>query len=109
MDAAKSPQSAPSSRHLSKKEHAPKISNNTSHTVAVDIWSNGHLILTSGDKVYGSWYDIGSERTEFLNLLIHVDPLQRPDAAAALEKLKELEQKYQTQLQCISQPKKPRQ
>jgi len=108
MDAAKSPQSAPSGRHLSKKEHAPEIFNTTSHTVAVDIWSIGHLILTSGDKVYGSWYDIGSERTEFLNSLIHVDPLQRPDAAAAFEQLKELERNYQTQLQCISQSKKLR-
>jgi len=108
MDVVKSLQSAPSSQYLSKKEHAPEIFNNISHTVAVDIWSIGHLILTSRHKVYGSWYDIGSERTEFLNLLIHVDPLQRPDAAATFEQLKELEQKYQAQLQCISQPKKPR-
>jgi len=103
MDAAQSPQSAASGRHLSKKEHAPEIFNNTSHTVAVDIWSIGHLILTSGHKVYGSWYDMGSERTKFLTSLLHDDPLQRPAAAAALNQLNELERKYQTQLQLISQ------
>jgi len=92
-----SPALAGTGKHLSKEEHAPEIFNNTSHTVAVDIWSIGHLIRTSGNEA--SWKDSGGVRTEFLKSLTHNDPLQRPSAAAALDQVMQLELQYQTALQ----------
>jgi len=39
------------------------------------------------------------------NLLIHNNPLHRPNAADALHQLRQLEQQYQTQLECRRKPK----
>ncbi|POM69094.1 Crinkler (CRN) family protein [Phytophthora palmivora] len=94
MDAAQSPQVSPSGNHLSQAEHAPEIFSDGNHTTAVDVWSVGRLIQTCGDVVYGSWYDTGRERTQFLELLMHDDPSRRPTAAAALDRLRQLEQEY---------------
>ncbi|POM77496.1 Crinkler (CRN) family protein [Phytophthora palmivora] len=94
MDAAQSPQVSPSGNHLSQAEHAPEIFSDGNHTTAVDVWSVGRLIQTCGDVVYGSWYDTGRERTQFLELLMHDDPSRRPTAVAALDRLRQLEQEY---------------
>jgi hypothetical protein len=94
MDAAQSPQASPSGHHLNRTDHAPEIFSDDSHTTAVDVWSVGRLIQTCGDVVYGSWYDTGRERTQFLELLMHEDPSRRPTAVAALDRLRQLEQEY---------------
>ncbi|KAF1316992.1 Crinkler, partial [Globisporangium splendens] len=99
VDAAPSPQDAPSGRHLSQEEHAPEIHSDDQHTTAVDMWSVGYLIETSGVRVYESWYDLYGERTEFVQQLMHDDPSQRLTAAAALEQLLQLEQQYIEQKQ----------
>ncbi|KAF1324654.1 Crinkler, partial [Globisporangium splendens] len=99
VDAAESPQYKPSGRHLSQEEHAPEIHNSDHHTTAVDMWSVGHLIQTSGRSVYGSWHDLGEERTAFMRRLMHDDTSQRPTAAEALEQLTQLEQQYMEQHQ----------
>lgn len=44
--------------------------------------------------VYGSWYDLGGERTQFIKLLTDDDPSRRPTAAAALDRLRQLEQTH---------------
>ncbi|KAL7993807.1 putative protein kinase [Plasmopara halstedii] len=94
MDAARSPQASPSGNHLSQAEHAPEIFSDGNHTTAVDIWSVGRLIQTCGDVVYGSWYDTGRERTEFLELLMEDDQSRRSTAVAALDRLRQLEQEH---------------
>ncbi|ETM47996.1 hypothetical protein F441_22449 [Phytophthora nicotianae CJ01A1] len=94
MDAAQTPQLSPSGNHLSEAEHAPEIFSDGIHTTAVDVWSVGRLIQTCGGEVYGSWYDTGRERTQFLELLMHDDPSRRPTAVAALDRLHQLEQEY---------------
>ncbi|GMF20960.1 unnamed protein product [Phytophthora lilii] len=80
MDAAQSPLSSPSGGHLSRAERAPEIFSNISHTTAVDVWAVGRLIQTCGD-VYGSWYDTGRVRSQFLEQLMDNDPAIRPAAA----------------------------
>ncbi|ETO84833.1 hypothetical protein F444_01300 [Phytophthora nicotianae P1976] len=94
MNASRSPQASPSGNHLSQAEHAPEIFSDGNHTTAVDVWSVGRLIQTCGDVVYGSWYDTGRERTQFLELLMHNDPSKRPTAVAALDRLRQLDQEY---------------
>ncbi|KAF1333221.1 hypothetical protein FI667_g2797, partial [Globisporangium splendens] len=88
-DAAQSPQDAPSGRHLSREEHAPEIHNDDQHTTAVDMWSVGRLIQTSGTTVYEDWYDLGRERSAFMEQLMHADPSQRPTVVKAVPFLKE--------------------
>ncbi|KAF1326915.1 Crinkler, partial [Globisporangium splendens] len=99
IDAAESPQCKPSGRHLSQEEHAPEIHNGDHHTTAVDMWSVGYLIETTGSRVYESWFDMYGERTEFVQQLMHDEPTQRPTAATALEQLAQLEQQYMEQQQ----------
>jgi serine/threonine protein kinase len=99
MDAAVSPQHSPSGRLLSQSEHAPEIFENNSHTVAVDIWSMGYLIVTCGNDLTAEWFDLGKECSIFLEWLLEKDPLKRPSAVDAFEKLKQLEQQYEAQHQ----------
>jgi serine/threonine protein kinase len=98
MDAAQSPQSSPSGRQLSQREHAPEIFKNDKHTVAVDIWSVGYLIKTSGRK----WRDLGQEQSDFLDLLMEEDPSNRPNAAAVLVRIKQFEEQYQNQTRIVA-------
>jgi Protein kinase domain len=98
MDAAESPQHSPSGRLLSQSEHAPEIFESSSHTVAVDIWSMGHLIVTCGKELTWKWFDLGKERSKFLERLLEKDPLKRPSALEALETLKQVEKQYEAQV-----------
>ncbi|KAE9330055.1 hypothetical protein PR003_g15410 [Phytophthora rubi] len=108
MAAAQSPQDSPSGHHLSRLEHAPEIFSDGSHTTAVDVWSVGRLIQTCGDEVYGSWYDTGRERTQFLEQLMHRDPSRRPTAVDALDRLRQLEQEYLERQKMSGRKKKSR-
>lgn len=95
VDSAESPQDSPCNLNLSKEEHASELAGNCGHDTAVDIWSVGRLIVTSGGDVYGDWYDLG-ERTTFREHLMNEDPLKRPSAQNALDQLEQLYQQYKT-------------
>lgn len=92
VDSASSPQPTLRGRVLSKNEHAPEIFvDSVEHTTAIDIWSVGYLIETSG--VFSSWNDWGP-RAQFFEHLVDYDPLQRPNAEEALKTLNALEVEY---------------
>ena len=86
---------------MSKEEHAPKIFVRDIHTVAVDIWSVGYIIKKSGLK----WCALGKEQSDYLKLLMHEDPSERPTAAVALKKVNHFEQKYLNQCEQTSSRK----
>ncbi|CAK4614921.1 unnamed protein product [Aphanomyces euteiches] len=91
MDAAHSPKQSSSKCHLSHDEHAPEMfQDNSGHSV--DVWAVGRLIETCDHDVFEDWHDKGRERTKFLNHLMNKDPLKRPTAAAALDRLRQLEE-----------------
>ncbi|CAK4145678.1 unnamed protein product [Aphanomyces euteiches] len=93
MDAAHSPKQSSSKCHLSHDEHAPEtFQDNSGHSTAVDVWAVGRLIETCDHDVFEDWHDKGRERTKFLNHLMNKDPLKRPTAAAALDRLRQLEE-----------------
>lgn len=101
-DAAPSPQAIHSDRHFSTEEHAPELFAGTgAHNTAVDLWSVGYLISTSGDNVYTEWYQ-ETERVQFVEQLVQSDPSKRPTAVEALQEVVRLEQQYMTQLKVIA-------
>jgi serine/threonine protein kinase len=93
MDAAESPQPKSNGQHLSCSNHAPEIFSQDTHTTAVDIWSLGYLITSSGYELSHIWKS-GKDRTAFLNSIMHQTPAQQPSVSTTFQHLQKLEQEY---------------
>ncbi|GMF12321.1 unnamed protein product [Phytophthora lilii] len=70
--------------HLKAESHAPEILSSSSHTVKVDIWSVGYLLMTS------PFQDLTPELERIKSQCLQKDPSSRPTAKLLLTAIESL-------------------